>query len=82
MAVKKGEEGGEGEGEVGESGVVMVVASSVEEEKEKEQEVNHPFDFHVCGPRNISAPNWKDVIRSSWFVLSLSVIWFLVFLCS
>ncbi|KAM0945954.1 putative fungal lipase-like domain, alpha/Beta hydrolase [Dioscorea sansibarensis] len=68
MAVKKGEEGGEGEGEVGESGVVMVVSSSVEEEKdkEKEKEVGHPFDFHVCGPRNISAPNWRDLIRSSW----------------
>ncbi|KAJ0971681.1 hypothetical protein J5N97_019640 [Dioscorea zingiberensis] len=61
MEVKKGEEG-EGGGEAEESVVVMVGSSAEEEEKE----VAHPFDFHVCGPRNISAPNWKDLIRSSW----------------
>ncbi|KAJ3670773.1 hypothetical protein LUZ60_008199 [Juncus effusus] len=26
----------------------------------------HPFDFHVSGPRNLSTPNWRDLIRSSW----------------
>ncbi|KAJ1688363.1 hypothetical protein LUZ63_019753 [Rhynchospora breviuscula] len=26
----------------------------------------HPYDFHVSGPRNLSAPNWRDLIRSSW----------------
>ncbi|XP_020592993.1 GDSL esterase/lipase At4g10955 [Phalaenopsis equestris] len=26
----------------------------------------HPYDFHVSGPRNLSSPNWKDLIRSSW----------------
>ncbi|KAG0458110.1 hypothetical protein HPP92_023001 [Vanilla planifolia] len=26
----------------------------------------HPFDFHVSGPRNLSSPNWRDLIRSSW----------------
>ncbi|KAJ6820423.1 GDSL esterase/lipase [Iris pallida] len=26
----------------------------------------HPYDFHVCGPRNLTPPNWKDNIRSSW----------------
>lgn len=33
----------------------------------------HPFDFHVCGPRNFSSPNWRDLIRSTWFSLSLSL---------
>lgn len=33
-------------------------------------EVAHPYDFHVSGPRNLSSPNWKDLIRSSWFVSS------------
>ncbi|MQL90799.1 hypothetical protein Taro_023412 [Colocasia esculenta] len=26
----------------------------------------HPYDFHVCGPRNLSSPNWRDLFRSSW----------------
>ncbi|XP_077250982.1 GDSL esterase/lipase At4g10955-like [Tasmannia lanceolata] len=26
----------------------------------------HPYDFHVSGPRNLSLPNWKDIINSSW----------------
>ncbi|ONK69973.1 uncharacterized protein A4U43_C05F28880 [Asparagus officinalis] len=26
----------------------------------------HPYDFHVSGPRNLSSPNWRDLIRSSW----------------
>lgn len=29
--------------------------------------VGHPYDFHVSGPRNLSSPNWRDLIRSSWF---------------
>ncbi|XP_077228183.1 alpha/beta-Hydrolases superfamily protein [Tasmannia lanceolata] len=35
---------------------------SVEEVSEK----GHPYDFHVSGPRNLSSPNWKDIISSSW----------------
>ncbi|KAF3629527.1 hypothetical protein CQW23_18200 [Capsicum baccatum] len=26
----------------------------------------HPYAFHVSGPRNVSSPNWKDLISSSW----------------
>ncbi|KAJ8476550.1 hypothetical protein OPV22_020277 [Ensete ventricosum] len=26
----------------------------------------HPYDFLVSGPRNLSSPNWRDLIRSSW----------------
>lgn len=26
----------------------------------------HPFAFHVSGPRNVSSPNWRDLISSSW----------------
>jgi hypothetical protein len=36
----------------------------------------HPYDFHVSGPRNLSAPNWRDLIRSSWLVFSFP---FLIF---
>lgn len=28
----------------------------------------HPYAFHVSGPRNIAAPNWRDLINSSWSV--------------
>lgn len=33
------------------------------EVKEKEA---HPYAFHVSGPRNVSSPNWRDLINSSW----------------
>ncbi|CAO2814202.1 unnamed protein product [Amaranthus hypochondriacus] len=26
----------------------------------------HPYAFHVSGPRNLSSPNWRDIISSSW----------------
>ncbi|XP_059452729.1 GDSL esterase/lipase At4g10955 isoform X2 [Corylus avellana] len=26
----------------------------------------HPYAFHVSGPRNVSSPNWRDLISSSW----------------
>ncbi|XP_058068400.1 GDSL esterase/lipase At4g10955-like [Magnolia sinica] len=29
-------------------------------------EEGHPYDFHVSGPRNLSLPNWRDIISSSW----------------
>ncbi|XP_073115292.1 GDSL esterase/lipase At4g10955-like [Elaeis guineensis] len=45
--------GGGGEGEGKRSEVPEVVAG-------------HPYDFHVSGPRNLSSPNWRDLIRSSW----------------
>ncbi|GJN18140.1 hypothetical protein PR202_gb05268 [Eleusine coracana subsp. coracana] len=25
-----------------------------------------PLEFHVCGPRNLPPPSWKDLLRSSW----------------
>lgn len=28
----------------------------------------HPYAFHVSGPRNVSSPNWRDLISSSWSV--------------
>ncbi|KAF9590657.1 hypothetical protein IFM89_036149 [Coptis chinensis] len=27
---------------------------------------HHPYAFHVSGPRNISSPNWRELISSSW----------------
>lgn len=31
-------------------------------------EAAHPYAFHVSGPRNVSSPNWRDLISSSWLV--------------
>ncbi|KAD6796173.1 hypothetical protein E3N88_07069 [Mikania micrantha] len=28
--------------------------------------IYHPYAFHVSGPRKVSAPNWRDLINSSW----------------
>lgn len=38
------------------------------EEAVVEVEAAHPYAFHVSGPRNVSSPNWRDLINSSWFV--------------
>ncbi|XP_047329094.1 GDSL esterase/lipase At4g10955-like isoform X1 [Impatiens glandulifera] len=27
---------------------------------------HHPYAFHVSGPRNLSSPNWTDLIISTW----------------
>ncbi|GAV88110.1 hypothetical protein CFOL_v3_31533 [Cephalotus follicularis] len=27
---------------------------------------DHPYAFHVSGPRNVTSPNWRDLINSSW----------------
>ncbi|KAK1397210.1 Fungal lipase-like domain containing protein [Heracleum sosnowskyi] len=27
---------------------------------------NHPYVFHVSGPRKVSSLNWRDLIKSSW----------------
>lgn len=32
----------------------------------EERESSHPYAFHVSGPRNVAAPNWKEIIISSW----------------
>ncbi|KAL5701411.1 hypothetical protein ACHQM5_026751 [Ranunculus cassubicifolius] len=36
------------------------------EVKVKEKDDEHPYAFHVAGPRNISSPNWKEIFSSSW----------------
>ncbi|XP_023755224.1 GDSL esterase/lipase At4g10955 [Lactuca sativa] len=33
---------------------------------ETNSQVHHPYAFHVSGPRKVSAPNWRDLINSSW----------------
>lgn len=30
---------------------------------------NHPYAFHVSGPRKVSSLNWRDLIYSSWYGL-------------
>lgn len=27
---------------------------------------HHPYAFHVSGPRNLSSPNWRELLNSSW----------------
>ncbi|OUZ99402.1 hypothetical protein BVC80_8057g6 [Macleaya cordata] len=39
---------------------------TVEKISEEEVENHHPYAFHVSGPRNLSSPNWRDLISSSW----------------
>ncbi|KAI3836202.1 hypothetical protein MKX03_028181, partial [Papaver bracteatum] len=44
------------------------MAKTIEEKitSEEEKENHHPYAYHVSGPRNISSPNWRDIISSSW----------------
>ncbi|XP_076960459.1 GDSL esterase/lipase At4g10955-like [Bidens hawaiensis] len=37
-----------------------------ETEDESNNTIHHPYAFHVSGPRKLSAPNWRDLINSSW----------------
>ncbi|PON89722.1 Fungal lipase-like domain containing protein [Trema orientale] len=37
------------------------ITNEIIEEKEA-----HPYAFHVSGPRNVNAPNWRELINSSW----------------
>ncbi|KAJ7965068.1 GDSL esterase/lipase [Quillaja saponaria] len=30
------------------------------------EEAAHPDAFHVSGPRNVTSPNWRDLLNSSW----------------
>lgn len=44
--------------------------AAVDGEREREikgkDEIAHPYAFHVSGPRNVSSPNWRQIINSSW----------------
>ncbi|XP_048138298.1 GDSL esterase/lipase At4g10955 [Rhodamnia argentea] len=48
------------------------MAQRIPEETTKEEtsveggEEAHPYAFHVSGPRNVSSPNWRDLLSSSW----------------
>lgn len=79
--IRAGEGGGGGGGGEAEGVVVMDKCAVVEEKREEgnkgEEAVEvegHPYDFHVSGPRNLASPNWRDLIRSSWFVSLLTTI--------
>lgn len=59
---------------------IMATKRSVEEVLKNDEEADkvivmeskdqsHPYAFHVSGPRNVSSPNWKDLINSSWLVI-------------
>lgn len=42
------------------------------------EEEAHPYAFHVSGPRNVSSPNWRDLISSSWSAYHSQFLVFLV----
>lgn len=42
------------------------VVQTETEGDETNDQVHHPYAFHVSGPRKVSAPNWRDLINSSW----------------
>ncbi|KAL5571356.1 hypothetical protein UlMin_020953 [Ulmus minor] len=44
----------------------MAKSDTEELTKEIVVEEAHPYAFHVSGPRNLSSPNWRDLINSSW----------------
>lgn len=49
------------------AGEMVVVKEGREKENTTLQSQNpHPYAFHVSGPRNVSSPNWRDLINSSW----------------
>lgn len=39
---------------------------------ETNSQVHHPYAFHVSGPRKVSAPNWRDLINSSWLAFQFN----------
>ena len=49
-------------------GIIGLMAKRGTEEIAKMLEANeaHPYAFHNSGPRNLSSPNWRDIISSSW----------------
>ncbi|XP_078432171.1 GDSL esterase/lipase At4g10955-like [Wolffia australiana] len=51
-----------------EAGIVEIERGSAKRKSndEKGGAEDHPYDFHVCGPRNLSPPTWKDFFISSW----------------
>lgn len=46
----------------------------VETESTTPQPQQHPYAFHVSGPRNVPSMNWRDLINSTWSVLSFHLL--------
>ncbi|CAH9143201.1 unnamed protein product [Cuscuta epithymum] len=44
----------------------MGMAKISGEMSSKDQSDSHPYAFQASGPRNLSSPNWRDLINSSW----------------
>lgn len=49
-------------------GAEEVIPTNMVKEGDSAKEEAHPYAFHVSGPRNVAAPNWRDLINSSWSV--------------
>lgn len=41
----------------------------------------HPYAFHVSGPRNVPTINWRDLINSTWLVQFVFSAFFRFFCC-
>ncbi|KAL3848681.1 hypothetical protein ACJIZ3_010563 [Penstemon smallii] len=45
----------------------QIVKTELEEQpQEIQQQQQHPYAFHVSGPRNVPSINWRDLINSTW----------------
>lgn len=53
----------------------------VETESTTPQTQQHPYAFHVSGPRNVPSMNWRDLINSTWSVLSSHLLQLFFFFC-
>lgn len=48
---------------VEEAGGDVDCANQLELQNQAQQ---HPYAFHVSGPRNVPTINWRDLINSTW----------------
>ncbi|KAK4434805.1 hypothetical protein Salat_0643400, partial [Sesamum alatum] len=39
---------------------------NVKKEQGPQTQIQHPYAFHVSGPRNVPSINWRDLINSNW----------------
>lgn len=52
---------------------VAVVKTTTEVEVDSQNQ-QHPYAFHVSGPRNVPSINWRDLINSTWLVFNLHLL--------
>lgn len=59
------------------SEVLQVLEENRNRDREENQivvaDVQHPYAFHVSGPRNVPSINWRDIISSTWSALIFTI---------